>query len=242
MKTKREAFMSRLSPIIVALDLGTYKEAKSFAKKLDPDKCQVKVGLELFIADGKKILSYLHKNGFKVFLDLKLKDIPVTASKAALSIVNKGVWMTNMHADGSSEMMKAVVKACGKCDTIFLGVTVLTSMDQYSLEEVGITSTPIQQVERLAVLSDYSFLDGVVCSGQEVKVIKSVTRNDFITVTPGIRDPENGNQDQKRVVTIEDALNSGADYVVIGRPISGADDPALALENFYNRANKVFGV
>lgn len=231
-----------LPPIIVALDVSTYAEATKFISKLDPKFCQVKVGMELFCSCGPRIIQYLHKSGFKVFLDLKWKDIPETVARTALVACKQGVWMANMHADGTSKMMKAVVEKTKDYKTIFLGVTVLTSMDDEDLNEVGIKRTPIKQVKKLAKLTDKSGLHGVVCSGLEVCTVKDNTREGFITVVPGIRDPNSGEDDQSRVVTVEKAILAGADYVVIGRPIRDAENPSLALENFYNRAVKTLGV
>ena len=219
--------MTTDSPIIVALDFPTKEQALAMADQLDPSLCRVKVGKELFTASGPSILEELHKRKYEVFLDLKFHDIPNTCSKAVGVAADLGVWMVNVHASGGRRMMEAsrneIEKRTHK--PLLIGVTVLTSMEAQDLAEVGIDVTPQQQVERLAKLTQSSGLDGVVCSAQEVILIRETCGADFLTVTPGIR-PEGSEQgDQRRVMTPLQAKEAGVDYMVIGRPVTQSESP-----------------
>jgi orotidine-5'-phosphate decarboxylase len=222
--------MTISSPIVVALDYPEADRALAMADLLDPSACRVKVGKELFTASGPSIVENLMNKGFEVFLDLKFHDIPNTCAKAVAAAASLGVWMVNVHASGGRRMMEAARNELDKCahKPLLIGVTVLTSMDASDLADLGLQITPEQQVQRLATLAKSSGLDGVVCSAQEVGLIRDCCGSDFLTVTPGIRPSWSDNQDQKRVMTPEEAVRAGVSYMVIGRPVTQADDPAAA--------------
>jgi orotidine-5'-phosphate decarboxylase len=222
--------MTISSPIVVALDYPEAGRALAMADLLDPSACRVKVGEELFTASGPAIVENLMSKGFEVFLDLKFHDIPNTCAKAVAAAAGLGVWMVNVHASGGRRMMEAARNELDKCThrPLLIGVTVLTSMDASDLADLGLQVTPEQQVLRLATLAKSSGLDGVVCSAQEVGLIRDGCGSDFLTVTPGIRPSWSDNQDQKRVMTPEEAVCAGVSYMVIGRPVTEADDPAAA--------------
>lgn len=229
--------------VIVAMDVPSRKAAKFLAQKLDPSLCRLKVGMELFTAGGPAVVGDLRNLGFEIFLDLKFKDIPSTVAGAVRSAANLGVWMINVHADGGSKMMReaanAVVHIRHEVRPLIIGVTILTSMKVTDLREVGInhdeSSDPTFPMVRLAKLAQESGLDGVVCSGQEASAIRKATNKSFVLVTPGIRLPDGNQDDQVRIVTPEMAIQSGASYLVVGRPITGAADPIAALHDFNNR-------
>lgn len=225
--------MSVSSPIVVALDYPTQAQALAMAEQLNPAQCRVKVGKELFTSAGPQMVEALHKLGFEVFLDLKFHDIPNTCAKACAAAADLGVWMVNVHASGGRRMMEAARNEIDKVSQppLLIGVTVLTSMEQEDLAELGLNIQPAEQVERLAQLSQSSGLDGVVCSAQEVELINTACGNDFLTVTPGIRPAGSAQGDQRRVLTPAQAQAAGVDYMVIGRPITQAADPALACAN-----------
>jgi orotidine-5'-phosphate decarboxylase len=222
-----------LSPVIVALDYHSEKEALEMAEKLDPAQCRVKVGKELFTLCGPGVLEKLHQRGFQVFLDLKFHDIPNTASKAVQAAADLGVWMVNVHASGGRRMMEACRSGLEKYTNPpkLIAVTVLTSMDRGDLVDLGLDVEPMDHVRRLAKLTEASGLDGVVCSAQEVVALREVCGKDFNLITPGIRPSSAEKGDQRRVMTPLDAVNAGSDYLVIGRPITQASDPARALED-----------
>ena len=215
------------SPIVVALDYPTPKQALEMAKQLDPSKCRVKVGKELFTASGPAVLEELHKMDFDVFLDLKFHDIPNTCAGAVAAAAELGVWMVNVHASGGERMMNAAAEAIVNKNNkpILIAVTVLTSMEQSDLAGIGLDISPRQQVERLAKLAKQSGMDGVVSSAQEIEMIKNLCGNDFLTVTPGIRPAGSAAGDQRRIMTPQEAVSIGGDYLVIGRPITQAEDP-----------------
>jgi orotidine-5'-phosphate decarboxylase len=218
------------SPIVVALDYPTPKQAIEMAKQLDPSKCRVKVGKELFTASGPAVLEELHKMDFDVFLDLKFHDIPNTCAGAVAAAAELGVWMVNVHASGGERMMNAAAEAIVNKNNkpILIAVTVLTSMEQSDLAGIGLDISPRQQVERLAKLARQSGMDGVVSSAQEIEMIKKLCGNDFLTVTPGIRPAGSAAGDQRRIMTPQEAVSIGGDYLVIGRPITQAEDPKQA--------------
>lgn len=222
--------MSVSSPIVVALDYPTQKQALAMAEQLDPSQCRVKVGKELFTSAGPQVVESLHNLGFEVFLDLKFHDIPNTCAKACAAAAELGVWMVNVHASGGRRMMEAARNEVEKAKhkPLLIGVTVLTSMEQSDLAELGLNISPIEQVERLAKLTQSSGLDGVVCSAKEVGLIREVCGPNFLTVTPGIRPAGAEQGDQRRVLTPAQAKEAGVHYMVIGRPITQATDPALA--------------
>lgn len=222
--------MTVSSPIVVALDYPTQAQALAMAKQLNPTQCRVKVGKELFTSAGPQVVEALHKLGFEVFLDLKFHDIPNTCAKACATAAELGVWMVNVHASGGRRMMEAARNEIDKAShqPLLIGVTVLTSMEQADLAELGLNISPIEQVERLAKLTQSSGLDGVVCSAKEVELISKVCGKDFLTVTPGIRPAGAEQGDQRRILTPAQAKAAGVHYMVIGRPITQAADPALA--------------
>jgi orotidine-5'-phosphate decarboxylase len=219
-----------ISPIVVALDYPTAQQAIAMAKQLDPSKCRVKVGKELFTASGPAVLEQLHKMNFDVFLDLKFHDIPNTCAGAVAVAADLGVWMVNVHASGGERMMVAAAEAIANKShkPLLIAVTVLTSMEQSDLAGIGLDVSPQQQVERLAKLSKQSGMDGVVSSAQEIELIKNLCGKEFLTVTPGIRPAGIASGDQRRIMTPQEAVNVGGDYMVIGRPITQAIHPKQA--------------
>jgi orotidine-5'-phosphate decarboxylase len=219
------------SKIIVALDFANAKDALSLVNQLDPTLCKLKVGKELFTAVGPQLVEQLVDKGFKVFLDLKFHDIPNTVAKACEAASNLGVWMLNVHASGGSAMMKAALEGVNnsKYSPYLIAVTVLTSMSQENLTEMGIHDSIENQVLKLASLAQEAGLHGVVCSAMEAAQLRKVTGNDFLLVTPGIRPATASLDDQNRVMTPSKALSMGASYLVIGRPITQAKDPIQAL-------------
>lgn len=218
--------------VVVALDFAEAKPALDFVERLDPALCRLKVGKELFTAEGPRFVEALVKKDFGVFLDLKFHDIPNTVAKACEAASRLGVWMLNVHASGGRAMMEAARDAVDKSQErpILIAVTVLTSMDQAALAETGVQGNLQDQVLRLALLTRQSGLDGVVCSAQEATLLRQHTGQDFCLVTPGIRPATAGKDDQSRVVTPADALRRGSSYLVIGRPITQAPDPVQALQ------------
>lgn len=220
-------------PLIVALDFDTATEALDLVDLLDPDTCRVKVGKQLFTREGPAILKALGSRGFDVFLDLKFHDIPNTVANACVAAAEQGAWMVNVHASGGSRMMVAARDALAKLSNPpkLIAVTVLTSMAPEDLSETGIPASPMERVLLLAELAQQAGMDGVVCSAQEARQLRARLGPDFDLVTPGIRLPEDNVGDQRRVLSPSDALAAGANYLVVGRPITAASDPAGALEH-----------
>jgi orotidine-5'-phosphate decarboxylase len=218
--------------IVVALDFAEAKQALAFVDRIDPTLCRVKVGKELFTAEGPRFVEELVKRNFGVFLDLKFHDIPNTVAKACEAAAKLGVWMLNVHASGGRAMMEAARNAVDKSAErpLLIAVTVLTSMDQAALNEIGVAGNLQDQVLRLALLTELSGLDGIVCSAQEATLLRQHVEPDFCLVTPGIRPVTASKDDQSRVVTPADALQQGSSYLVIGRPITQASDPIQALQ------------
>lgn len=219
------------SPIIVALDYANADDALALTDQLDPSRCRLKVGKELFTHAGPHAVSMLVNQGFDVFLDLKYHDIPNTVAKACAAATELGVWMLNVHALGGQAMMQAARKAVGAAPDRpqLIAVTLLTSMDQTTFEQLGMQGSINDSVLRLAQLSADSGLDGVVCSPQETAALRQQHDDKFQLITPGIR-PENGDQgDQHRTMTPAAAITAGSNYLVIGRPITAASDPMAAL-------------
>jgi orotidine-5'-phosphate decarboxylase len=207
-------------------------QSLEMAKRLDPSQCRVKVGKELFTTAGPAILDELHGLGFEIFLDLKFHDIPNTVANAVSVAAKAGVWMVNVHATGGRRMMEASANALQQLpdqNTLLIAVTVLTSMDQSDLVEIGIDATPEQHVKRLAALAQSSGMDGVVCSAQESNMLSSELGKDFVLVTPGIRPTGSAQGDQKRIMTPAEAMAAGSHYLVMGRPITQAADPIAVL-------------
>ena len=217
--------------IIVALDYPAAAEALALAGRLDPGLCRVKVGKELYTAAGPALVDNLVKSGFGVFLDLKFHDIPNTVAAACTAAARLGVWMMNVHALGGRAMMLAAREALagtGRPPKL-VAVTVLTSMGAADLAEVGLGGGPQDAVSRLARLAQQCGLDGVVCSPQETAALRRQCGKGFSLVTPGIRPADSRQDDQQRVATPRQAIANGADYLVIGRPITRAPDPVAAL-------------
>lgn len=221
--------------IIVALDYPEAAAARQLVAKLDPSLCRLKVGKELFTAEGPAFVSSLVDQGYGVFLDLKFHDIPNTVAKACTAASRLGVWMLNVHASGGRAMMMAAREAIDKASTSpqLIAVTVLTSMDEPALHEVGVAGALRDQVLRLASLTKDCGLDGVVCSAQEAPLLRSRLGEDFSLVTPGIRPTDASLDDQSRVLTPAAALRQGSSYLVIGRPITQAADPLAALHHIH---------
>jgi len=219
------------SLIFVALDYADAESAWPLIDQLSPQQCGLKVGKELFTSAGPDFVKALVKRGFKVFLDLKFHDIPNTAGKAVRAAAELGVWMVNVHASGGRRMLEAARDAIADMPNKphLIAVTVLTSMTEEDLQEVGITVSPQQQVLRLAQLTKAAGLDGVVCSAQEAEMIAEQCGKGFIRVTPGIRPVGAEQGDQRRVMTPPEAAALGIEVLVIGRPITQASDPVAAL-------------
>ncbi len=219
------------SPLIIALDYCSLDAALCMADQLDPKRCRVKVGKELFTRSGPAVLEALHGRGFEIFLDLKFHDIPNTVAGAVQAAAEQGVWMVNVHASGGRKMMEAAAKRLDDhgLNTHLIAVTVLTSMQAEDLSETGIDDTPEEHVLRLASLTQQSGLGGVVCSAQEAAQIKSLCGNDFLKVTPGIRPSFAAANDQQRIMTPSDAMRVGSTHLVIGRPVTQAEEPMVAL-------------
>lgn len=221
------------TPIIVALDFPDASAALAMADRLNSTQCRVKVGKELFTAAGPLVVEKLQNKGFEVFLDLKFHDIPNTTAGAVRSAAELGVWMVNVHASGGRRMMEACREVLDKRvgeRPLLTAVTVLTSLEQEDLHEVGIDIEPMVQVQRLARLTQECGLDGVVCSAREAKALRNTLGDDLQLVTPGIRPADASADDQKRILTPAQAMENGSTYLVIGRPITSATDPAQALD------------
>jgi orotidine-5'-phosphate decarboxylase len=218
--------------VIVALDFDNADSALHMADQLDSTQCRLKVGKELFVAAGPQLVKSLIQRDFDVFLDLKFHDIPNTVAKAVSAAADLGVWMTNVHASGGSRMMNAAAQAIEQhgSDMLLIAVTVLTSLDDSDLHQVGVNRPAVQQVVELAKLTQQAGLDGVVCSAQEASDLKRILGDQFKLVTPGIRLSDSASDDQRRIVTPPRAIDMGSDYLVIGRPITQAENPMHMLE------------
>jgi orotidine-5'-phosphate decarboxylase len=228
MTSDTDAFGPRL---IVALDYPEARAAEALALRLDPAHCALKVGFELYVAAGPELVVKLQELGFRVFLDLKFHDIPNTVAGACRAAARLGVWMLNLHASGGLEMMRAGLEAVREVhpETRLIAVTVLTSSDAETLRGIGIDRSPGEQVERLADLAILQAgLDGLVCSAQEARALRAQLGPDPWLVTPGIRPSGGGGDDQKRVMTPQNAFAAGASHIVVGRPITQAPNPAIA--------------
>jgi orotidine-5'-phosphate decarboxylase len=221
--------------IIVALDFNEAKIALSLVDSLDPKLCRLKVGKELYTACGPDLIKQIQDRGFEVFLDLKFHDIPNTVAKAVNVAGNMGVWMLNVHASGGQAMMEAAREALlkfGSQRPKLIAVTVLTSLAQVDLNQVGIDCSPEEQVSKLTFLTRDAGLDGVVCSAAETRMLRVQLPKEFCLVTPGIRRATDAVGDQKRILGPGDAVRSGSNYLVVGRPITQADSPNEALLEF----------
>lgn len=222
------------SPLVVAMDFDSPAPCMALARQLNPEHCRLKVGKELFTLAGPQIVEDLMSLGFEIFLDLKFHDIPNTVAKAVKAAASLGVWMVNVHAGGGEAMMGAARASLDSVQgqkPLLIGVTVLTSLSASDLHAVGVSVAPQEQVLRLARLAQSAGLDGVVCSGQEAAALKAELGPDFALVTPGIRPAGATQDDQRRILTPEQALAAGSDYLVVGRPITQADNPARVCED-----------
>ncbi|MCE5311630.1 MAG: orotidine-5'-phosphate decarboxylase [Nitrospiraceae bacterium] len=230
--------MSWRNKLIIALDVSDPQKALSIVDMLGDYAGVFKVGFELFVTAGPKIVEDIHKKNKKVFLDLKFHDIPNTVAKAALAAANMGVYMFNVHTSGGLQMMKrcrdTVAEHCDKQGITrpkMIGVTVLTSISSDMMKnELSVNHTLKTQVKHLALLAKQAGLDGVVASPQEISMIKTSVGNDFLVVTPGIRPSWVLPDDQMRTATPKQALRDGADYIVMGRGILAQEDPVKTLE------------
>ncbi|HSH56757.1 MAG TPA: orotidine-5'-phosphate decarboxylase [Halomonas sp.] len=223
--------MSTDSPLIIALDYPSLDAALCMADRLDPARCRLKVGKELFTRSGPDVVEALHGRGFEVFLDLKFHDIPNTVAGAVEAAAEQGVWMVNVHAAGGRRMMEAARERLERqaLGTRLIAVTVLTSMMAEDLAQVGVSVPPAEQVERLALLAQESGMHGVVCSAQESARLQELCGADFLKVTPGIRPSFAQVGDQKRIMTPRDAMAAGSTHLVVGRPVTQAAEPMEAL-------------
>lgn len=219
--------------IIVALDFSSAEDALKLINRLEPRLCRLKVGKELFTAAGPQLVEKLMRKGFDVFLDLKFHDIPNTVASACKAAASLGVWMVNVHTLGGRKMLMAARNAITQGSTKLIAVTLLTSMDQDDLTDIGLQGSPEQIVERLAQLANDCKLDGVVCSALEAANLRQQIGKDFCLVTPGIRPSGGQADDQKRITTPRQAIQNGADYLVIGRPITQATDPLLVCQQLH---------
>lgn len=216
---------------IIALDVDSLKEAERLINEIDKDLFRIKVGKQLFSSKGPHAVEELIALGFDVFLDLKLHDIPNTVSKALENICNLGVWMTNIHLLGGKEMIEeatSIVKKVNK-NMVLVGVTILTSLDNNNLSELGFDSGSEELALKLAKLGKENGIDGVVCSIEDISGIKASSGNDFLTVTPGVRMVQENN-DQKRSGSIYEAIQFGTDYVVLGREVTKSENPKEVLK------------
>lgn len=223
------------NPVIVALDYPAAEPALELAGKLSPQLCRLKVGKELFTRCGPSLVESLQQQGFEVFLDLKFHDIPNTVAGAVRAAAELGVWMVNVHAGGGRRMMEAAANVLQPFSTrpLLIAVTVLTSMSDEDLLEMGYTESAGERVLRLAALTQDSGLDGVVCSAMEAPSLRQERGESFCLVTPGIRLAGDDAGDQRRVLTPADAVSNGSDYLVIGRSVTGAQDPLAALQRVH---------
>ena len=226
--------------LIIALDFDHVTDVFALVDELDPERCSLKVGSELFTLFGATLVRQLIAKGFHVFLDLKFHDIPNTLAKACMAAADLGVWMINVHASGGFHMMRAAVTALesyGADKPLLLAVTVLTSFGDDELPSIGIHTPLSEQVKKLASLAKAAGLDGVVSSAHEVKSIKEECGKSFIALTPGIRLSSSHLNDQYRIMTPQQALIEGSDYLVIGRPITQAEYPSAVLSEVYEQIN-----
>lgn len=226
--------------IVVALDFDTKDEALALIDRLDPELCRLKIGKEMFTHFGPEFVKEVHAKGFDVFLDLKFHDIPNTVAKAVKAAADLGVWMVNVHASGGSKMMRAareILKPYGDKAPLLIAVTVLTSMSEEDLVDLGIEKSPQEQVKFLAGLADKAGMDGVVCSAQEAAMLKQAYGENFKLVTPGIRTADASADDQKRIMTPERAVEAGSDYLVIGRAITKSENPIQTMKDIYASLN-----
>jgi orotidine-5'-phosphate decarboxylase len=220
--------------VIVALDFAEAEQALALVDRLHPALCRVKIGKELFTAAGSQLVESIMRQGFDVFLDLKFHDIPNTVASACRAAAKLGVWMLNVHALGGRKMLLAARDAIPPGETRLIAVTLLTSLGQEDLDEIGLNGNPGETVQRLALLAHDCGLDGVVCSALEARQLRNRISDAFCLVTPGIRPADTAANEQKRVATPREAIENGSDYLVIGRPITQARDPIAVLQRLNN--------
>lgn len=227
------------SPIIVAVDKHNLNDALALADSLDPSLCRLKVGKELFTVCGSEVVKTFHQRGFDVFLDLKFHDIPNTTAQAVLAAADMGVWLTNIHASVGVDAMKLCKSRlqAGGYQTMLIAVTVLTSMRDADLAQLGIARSASEQVVHLAGLTHEAGLDGVVCSAQEASLLKQKFGKQFQLITPGIRLADDDKGDQARICTPQEAKQLGADFLVIGRSITTANNPNEKLRLILSQLN-----
>lgn len=217
--------------IVVAVDLPSRVQALELADRLDPSLCRLKIGKESFTRSGPALVEELQRRGFEIFLDLKFHDIPNTVASACRAAAELGVWMVNVHASGGRRMMEAAADAVSgfKRRPLLIAVTILTSLSEPELEEVGFTAGLAATVNRLSTLTQASGLDGVVCSPWEAAALRRNLGDNFVLVTPGVRPTGSSVDDQHRIMTPREAIDQGASYLVVGRPITRAEHPEAVL-------------
>ena len=220
-----------LKPLLIALDYNRGADALALAAQLSPDLCRLKIGKELYTREGRQLVEALQGIGYDIFLDLKYHDIPNTVAAALRVAADMGVWRVNVHASGGRKMLETAADAlaCYRQPPLLIAVTVLTSLGEAELREIGIDEPLAAHVARLTALAAGSGLNGVVCSAHEAGAVKAAHGRDFLTVTPGIRPAGSSADDQTRTMTPAAALQAGSDYLVIGRPVTRAEKPAVAL-------------
>jgi len=218
--------------VIVALDFPEQTQAMRLVERLDPALCRLKVGKEMFTRYGPPLVEALRQRGFEIFLDLKFHDIPNTVAAACDAAADLGVWMMNLHASGGRRMMETARERLARRQSapLLVAVTILTSLAADDIAEVGFSGEPAENVLRLARLTRDSGLDGVVCSPREAMEIRRAVGPEFLLVTPGVRPQSAAADDQRRVMTPGEAIAAGSSYLVVGRPITGAEDPIDALK------------
>jgi orotidine-5'-phosphate decarboxylase len=229
--------MTKKAKIFIAIDLQNLDQTKELIYKLSPKYCGIKVGNELFTVGGPKLIEWIQKKGFEIFLDLKFYDIPNTVRNACHAAANLGVSIINVHALGGIDMMKAGKEGIENSNFApkLIGVTLLTSHDQDSLAEIGLYGSINEQILRLAKNVKISGLDGIVCSAIDIENIKKTLPNNFIYITPGIRLEHSLKDDQKRIMTPQEAIKSGSNILIIGRPITKSNNPEETLLSIYNQ-------
>ena len=233
--------------LVLALDVNNFKKAEELVDKLTDYVGVFKIGNQLFTAEGTKVIKMVQEKGGKVFLDLKFHDIPNTVARAAEVVSKLGIYIFDIHTSGGYEMMKATVEASKKLSfalgiskPLILGVTLLTSINQEILEkEIGIKKSLEEQVVHLAKLAEAAGLDGVVASSWEIKALRAACGEGFVILTPGIRPAGKSDDDQKRIMTPQEAIKLGADFIVIGRPITNATNPVKASQEILEEMEEV---
>lgn len=219
--------------VIVAMDYDNAQDCLALARQLSPGLCRLKVGKELFTSAGPALVEQLQTLGFEIFLDLKFHDIPSTTAAAVKAAAELGVWMVNVHASGGERMLRECrerLEQIREPRPLLIGVTVLTSMNEAELRALGIGRRPLEQVQHLASLSRRCGLDGVVCSAREASTLRDQLGEEFCLVTPGIRPVGSSADDQRRTMTPAEAVAAGSHYLVVGRPITRAADPAASCQ------------